>query len=251
MSDFYEKLAPFYHLIYEDWDASIELQGNFLDEIIRTEWGAGARSVLDVSCGTGTQCFALAARGYEITASDLTPALVARARAEAAARKLAIAFSVADMRVADRHHGSGFDVVISAGNAIPHLLRDEEIEQALRAMHGCLRPGGGCIVTMRQYEHEARGTGLLHPFGVRDEGDKRTIIFQVWDFEGAQYAFAMYFVVEDRGSGAITTHVMRSRYYAISPDHLADLMQRAGFEDVKRLDDGVSHPAIVVGTKGN
>jgi hypothetical protein len=43
---------------------------------------------------------------------------------------------------------------------------------------------------------------------------------------------------------------MRSRYYAISPNHLLALMEAAGFEDVKRLDGNLSHPAILVGTKG-
>lgn len=248
-SEFYAKLTPFFHLIYEDWEASMNFQGDLLTDIIQAECGPSVKSILDVSCGIGTQSIALARRGFEVTASDLSPEAVARAKKEAQARDLQISFSVCDMRAVHSHHGGGFDVVICAGNAIPHLLSDSEILTALGEMLACLRPGGGCLITMRQYDQEERGTGIFKPFGVREEGDKRYIIFQVWDFEGEQYAFSMYFIEEDQRSGELETHVMRSRYYAISPGHLLELMDQAGFVDLKRLDDGWSHGANLVGTK--
>ncbi|MFW5943460.1 MAG: class I SAM-dependent methyltransferase [bacterium] len=248
MDDFYEQLAPFYHLIYDDWEAAITAQAAMLDDIIQSRWG-NVRSVLDVSCGIGTQSIALAARGYEVTASDLSPANVARAQQEAEARGLQIPFSVCDMRAAHNHHGGDFDVVLSAGNSLPHLLSDDDILLALRQMHACLRPGGGCLITMRQYDKEARGRGIIKPFGVRQEGDRRYLIFQVWDFDDDHYDFAMYFVADDARSDKATTHVMRSRYYAVSPNHVLQLMAQATFQDVRRLDYGESHPAILVGTK--
>ncbi len=187
MSDFYERLTPFFHMIYADWDATITAHGKMLDDIIRSEWGDSANSVLDVSCGIGTQSIALAMLGYQVKASDLSAAAVERARQEAEARNLSIPFAVGDMRDVYSHYGGGFDAAISAGNAVPHLLSDAEILEALREMRRCLRPGGGTVVTMRQYDHEERGKGLIHPFRVFDEGDRRFVIFQVWDFEGDIY----------------------------------------------------------------
>jgi len=249
LSDFYNQLTPFYHLIYRDWEASISFQADMLIGIIQTEWGRDVQTILDVSCGIGTQSIGLAERGYHVTASDLSTESVTRAAKEAESRNLEISFSVNDMRDLGRYHGSGFQVVIGAGNSIPHLLSDSEIVTALMEMRACLRSGGGCILTIRQYDQEPRGQGLIKPFGVRQEGDMRTIIFQVWDFEEDQYDFSMYFIQEEILSGHLDTHVMRSRYYAISPNHLLELMEQAGFEEVKRLDDGVSHPAILVGTR--
>ncbi|MGH7875817.1 MAG: class I SAM-dependent methyltransferase [Candidatus Binatia bacterium] len=74
---------------------------------------------------------------------------MSRAKREAAARNVDIAFSVCDMRQAHQHHGSGFDLVISCDNSIPDLLSDDDILAALREMHACLRP-------RRLFDHSAR-----------------------------------------------------------------------------------------------
>lgn len=247
MAYFYDELTPFYHLIHQDWDASIRLQGGQLSRLIETEW-PGSRTVLDVSCGIGTQAIALASQGYTVTASDLSAREIERARREAEQRGADIAFSVCDMREAHRHHSSGFDVVISADNSLPHLLDDQELLAALRAMHDTLQPGGGCLVTVRDYAREERGRNLVKPYGAREENGKRYVLFQVWDFEGGCYDLTFYFVEEDLRSREVKTHAMRSRYYAISTDRLCALMREAGFDEVRRLDE-VFYQPVLVGTR--
>ena len=114
--DFYDELAPLYHLIYPDWNESVQRQGEKLARIIESEW-PGHHKVLDVSCGIGTQSFGLASRGYSVTGSDLSAGAIDRARHEAAHRGADIGFSVCDMRNASAHHGAGFDIVIAFGQA--------------------------------------------------------------------------------------------------------------------------------------
>ncbi len=247
MDDFYDRLAPFYDLIFLDWDATMERQAEHLAEIIQERWGIGVRTVLDVACGIGTQSIGLAKKGLVVTASDLSVGAVERAKVEARQRGVEIDFSVCDMRAAYDHHSRQFDVVIACDNSIPHLLNDDEILLALRQMYDCTRPGGGCIVTVRDYDQEERGTGLVKPYGVRDRDSKRYVIFQVWDFHGEVYDLAMYFVVDDGGSKP-ETHVMRSNYYAIGTSRLLDLMRRAGFASVERL-DGKFYLPVLVGTR--
>jgi SAM-dependent methyltransferase len=245
MSDFYDRMAGLYHLIYADWDASIERQAEQLDGIIRDRWGPGAATILDVSCGIGTQSLGLARRGYRVTGSDLSPAAIARAEAEARRRGLAIDFSVCDMRAAHAHHRRWFDVVLSADNSITHLLSDEDLALALRQIYECTCPGGGCLLTVRDYDREERGTGLLKPYGTREEDGRRYVVFQVWDFDGPCYDMAMYFVVDDRTSGPLATHVMRTRFNAVGTDRLLDLMREAGFTATERLDGRFYQPVLV------
>jgi SAM-dependent methyltransferase len=248
MSDFYDRLTSLYHLIYPSWDEAIDRQAGQIHAIIAERWGAEAKSIVDVSCGIGTQSLGLAKRGFHVIGSDLSRPAVERAKDEAARRSLAIDFSVCDMRAAFEHHARQFDVVISADNSITHLLTDDDLLQALKQIHACTRPGGGCLLTVRDYDREARGTGLIKPYGVREEAGRRHVIFQVWDFVGNIYDMSMYFVVDDRESPQLVTHVMRTRYNAAGTDHLLNLMRRAGFTAVERL-DGRFYQPVLVGTR--
>ena len=245
MSDFYDRLASLYHLIYPDWNESIERQAGQLTGIIHERWGGGAKTVLDVSCGIGTQALGLAQRGFLVTASDLSAAAIARARTEAQRRAVAIDFSLCDMRAAHTHHQRQFDVVISCDNSITHLLSDDDLLLALRHIFDYTRPGGGCLLTVRDYDRVERGSGLVKPYGVREEGDKRYIIFQVWDFVGRIYDMAMYFVVDDRNSQQLVTHVMRTQYNAVGTDLLLALMRQAGFTSTERWDGRFYQPVLV------
>jgi SAM-dependent methyltransferase len=245
-NQFYAGLVPLYHLIYPNWEASVQRQAGMLDSVIREGWG-DVSSVLDVSCGIGTQAIGLAQLGYDVTASDLSPEEIERAKQEADARDLAIDFSVADMRKAHDHHAREFGVVLSADNSVPHLLTDKDILTAFQQFFLCTRPGGGCIVTVRDYEKEDLSKQQVKPYGIREEDKVRWLGWQVWDPHPPTYDFTMYFV-EDRGGPECRTHVMRATYYAIGIPRLLELMTEAGFSDVKRMDGRFFQP-IIVGTR--
>ena len=241
--EFYDGLAPLYHLVYENWEASIERQGKALHSIIRSCLGETPQSILDVSCGIGTQCLGLAALGHRVAGADLSPAAVQRARREAAARGLSIDFTVADMRAPSNHRRRDFDVVLCADNSLPHLLSDEEITGALGHFLATLKPGGLCLISVRDYAASERGGVQVKPHGIRSEKGIRWILFQLWEWRGSIYDLQFYFVA-DNGQSPCVTHVFRSSYYAISIEHLIRLMVSVGFEQVQRIDDVFFQPVI-------
>lgn len=240
----YDGLAASYHLIYEDWEAAVAEQGDALDRLIREFGGGPGDEVLDVACGIGTQALGLAARGYAVTASDLSVGAVTRARREALRRGLDMDLSVADMRRAHDHHASGFDVVLCADNALPHLLSDTDILAALRQFRECLRPGGTCLVSVRDYGTIERGGTQVKPHGVRRDGMARCVAFQVWEWHEPFYDLSLY-LVRDALGAACKTEVFRSTYYAIAIPDLMALMVRAGFNHVERRDDVLFQPMII------
>jgi SAM-dependent methyltransferase len=250
-TDFYEKLTPFYHLIYPDddgnWDNMMKRQSTTLAKFAEEYLGKGIETILDVSCGIGTQALGLAQLGYNITASDLTAASIERAKREAEKREVTIDFSIADMREAFSHHGCQFDLVISCDNSILHLLTDEDMLTAFRQFYQCTLPGGGCAISVRDYTHVERNGIQVKPYNIRVENGIRYLVFQVWEFQDSIYDLTMYFV-EDRGEKECTTYKMHSKVYAIEIPQIIALMERAGFVEIKRFENPPFFP-IIIGKK--
>jgi len=242
VQSFYDGLASIYDLIYENWPGSIERQADALEPLIRSHVPA-AKIVVDVACGIGTQALGLASRGFEVTASDASPAAVARAIREAAGRGLQIAFRVDDMVQLSSYSSSFADVLLACDNAIPHLSNEEEIRKAFRRFHEVLKPGGLCVISVRDYAAMKHEGVQLVPFGVRRKGADRIAVYQVWEWEGDHYQLHMYFTF-DKGE-RVETKVFRTRYFAVSIERLIALATEAGFLAVERVDDVFFQPLIV------
>lgn len=251
--DFYDTLAPYYHLIFADWEASMRRQGEALDRLIRAHCRRPARTVFDAACGIGTQALPLAARGYAVTGSDLAPASIERAKREAAARGLTVDFRVGDMR---KPPGSRFDAVIACDNAMPHLLTDADLLQAFEAFYHALLPGGLCLVSVRDYEAVERGGVQVHPYAARTENGTRYVLMQVWEWRDGSNATASgtapnmvydttMYVIEHPDGAPPAVHASRTAYYAVSVGTLMQLMERAGFGGVQRADDVFYQPVLI------
>lgn len=94
--------------------------------------------VLDIGCGTGTQCLDLAANVTQVTGIDLSGKLLTIAKQRKAERKIEnvefVKTSLADASFPEE----SFDVVM--GFYVMHF--QEDIEAAFRRIHNWLKPGG-------------------------------------------------------------------------------------------------------------
>jgi len=245
LKNYYDQLSPHYQYIHQDWNLSVQRQAEILDGIIRQHFGSEAHTLLDAACGIGTQCIGLAEKGYHVAASDISSVSIEEARSEAKRRKLVIDFEIVDMRQVWNHFGRAFDVVIACDNAIPHLLSDEDILQAFEQFYRCTQPGGGCIISVRDYAAMERGGSKLVPRTAHETPDGKIIIFDYWKFDGDFYDFTTY-IVEDRGKALANTHVIQGgRYYCVSISRLEVLMAQAGYAQVVTLRDGFYQPLLI------
>src|SRR3954454_5947743 len=131
----YELLAPFYDRYTHGYEHECWLAGI---EAIGLEHGLLGSRLLDVGCGTGKSFLPMVARGYEVTAFDISPAMVVRA-CEAAAGSGAEVL-VADVRELPRL--GRFDLATALDDALNYLLSDDELLAAFTALARNLRPGG-------------------------------------------------------------------------------------------------------------
>jgi|SRR5580658_1863658 len=116
-------------------------QAEAIASILQRECLAAGTTVLDCACGIVTQALGLAKLGFCITGSDVSSGAVQSARSEAAKRRLEIPFYVADMRSLDELPACGFHTVISVDNALPYLLSEVDLAQALGRIRAKMRMG--------------------------------------------------------------------------------------------------------------
>jgi SAM-dependent methyltransferase len=245
LESYYNRLAPYYKYIYPDWEASLGRQATILDGVIREYFEGKVHRILDAACGIGIQSIGLAQLGYKVTASDISPGELELARREAGQRNLSIEFQIADMRNLSATFQEFFDLVIACDNAIPHLLRDEEILGAFREFHRCTTPEGGCLISVRDYENIERGGKRLYPRTVHETEEGKQLMFDLWEFDGDFYDFTTYALL-DKGNEQVETQAIRGgRYYCVSISTLENLMGQAGFKKVVTLRDRFFQPLIV------
>jgi SAM-dependent methyltransferase len=130
----YEAFAPFYDRFtadhgHDEWMAD-------LDAILR-EHGVTGNQLLDVACGTGKSFMPMLALGWHVTACDISPAMVERARAKLGPR--------GDVRVADMRNlpwRGRFDAATCVDDSINYLLSLGEVVAAMRSIREALVPGG-------------------------------------------------------------------------------------------------------------
>ena len=129
----YQQMPEYFdaHNVNEETEAKNALIEKLLKE-------QKANEVLDMTCGTGSQVFYLAERGYNVVGSDFSPGLIEIARNKADKIGKNIIFIHGDMR--ELRVGK-FDAVITIFNAIGHLVK-ADFEKALRNIYANLKDNG-------------------------------------------------------------------------------------------------------------
>jgi SAM-dependent methyltransferase len=224
----YEALAPVYDVFTAHHDYELWL-GNILP--IARSHGLSGRRLLDVGCGTGKSFLPMLERGWEVTACDISPAMLELARAKAGG---SVDLSVADMRELPVY--GEFDLVWCLDDAVNYLLSEEEMEQALSRMCANLASDGllvfdaNCLHTYHTFfseEQRVRRKGrrlLWRGLGAGLETPPRTIS-------------EAYIEVEDGDEGEpVEAHVHRQRHFPETD--LRRLIEAAGMECVDVIGHG-------------
>ena len=97
-------------------------------------------TVLDLACGTGTIACLLAAKGYAVTATDLSEEMLTQAMSKAAALEqppLFVQQSMPRLRLPEP-----VDAVVSTLDSLNYLTREKDIRETFRRVFRALKPGG-------------------------------------------------------------------------------------------------------------
>ncbi|WP_438006184.1 class I SAM-dependent methyltransferase [Sorangium sp. So ce321] len=134
-------------------------------------WQVARGRALDLGTGPATQAFALAARGFDVTGTDLSHAAIEQAVAQAAQRGLAARFLQDD--ILDSRLDGRFDVVFDRGcfHCLPPARRGDYVSTLKRLV----APGGFLFL---------KCFSVLEPF---DQGPYRFTPEQLREIFGADF----------------------------------------------------------------
>jgi SAM-dependent methyltransferase len=129
----YAGLAPFYDELtrehdYEGWTRHLE------ETALR--FGVSGRRLLDAACGTGKSFLPFLARGYEVTACDISAEMVALASRKAPG----VEPFVADVRALGEL--GRFDLITCLDDSVNYLLDGDDLEAAFESFAANLAPDG-------------------------------------------------------------------------------------------------------------
>ncbi len=121
-----------------------EIKRSFFATLFKRE---GVERVLDCACGTGEDVGVLHSLGVEVTGTDISEAMLAKAREKLAGSGKEIPLKRVDFRELPAHFGEPFDAVVCLATSLPHLLEEDDVLEALRSMHGVLRDSGILVLS--------------------------------------------------------------------------------------------------------
>ena len=134
MNEAYSAFAAGYDRMMGDVD--YDGWADYIDGFLRE---AGAKSVLECACGTGSITVRLAKKGYAVTGADLSEDMLMAARQKALDAGLRfLPFVCQDMRRIALH--KPVDAVVAACDGVNYLL--DGVEAFFQAAHHALKPGG-------------------------------------------------------------------------------------------------------------
>lgn len=225
----YQQMPEYFdaHNVSEETDAKNAVIERLLKE-------QNVNTVLDMTCGTGSQVFYLTERGYQITGSDFSPALLEQARKTAKAQNLDLTFIDGDMR--DLQVGK-FDAVITMFNAIGHVSK-ADFARTMRNIHGNLNDGGIYIFDI--FNLGAITDDIIDSFKMDIQTTKngakiRNQQYSEVDRENRLLTSHDHYTITKRGrEPEIYTNSFSLQIY--TADELKQMLEQNGFEVVHQYD---------------
>ena len=242
---FYDNLAPHYDKLFLDWQSATQEQAQILSRLLQNYGFDTSARILDCACGIGTQAIGLAARGYSVTASDISSGALAEAKKRANAGQVTVQFKHADFCALAETFAEPFDVVLVMDNALPHMLSRNALDSAIQSITCQLSPGGILIASIRDYDALLENKPPYSPPYIHKTGQGQRVSFQTWTWKDDHYTLVQY-IIDDADTLQISK--FECAYRATRRKELSELLFAHGCQDVHWLfpeETGFYQPIVI------
>ena len=142
--DKYRDFAERYDLFFEKFDDhELDYRTFFQKLFVENK----IHSVLDCACGTGHDLHLFHSLGCEVVGSDLSEAMLARAKLNLKDLSMKIPLHKFDYRALHKQFKCKFDAVACLSSSVLHMPNKKEVIRAFLSMHRILRKNGMLVLT--------------------------------------------------------------------------------------------------------
>lgn len=230
----YDALASSYDGLMAD--GSYLKRADWLERLFRKS-AIPVRTVLDLACGTGTIACLLAARGYQVTATDGSEEMLTQAMGKAAALDgqppLFLHQSMPRLRLIEP-----VDAVVSTLDSLNYLTREKDIRETFRRVHRWLKPGGQFIFDVNSPYKLRRMDGQMY----MDETEDSFCVWRTFFSERTQVCTYQVDLFRQRRDGAWERAFEEHRERAWSEEQLQLYLAEAGFGNIAVTGDMTRRP---------
>lgn len=234
VQQFYDDLSANYQFIFADWQESVLRQAKSLYQVLKSLDESPPKTLLDCTCGIGTQAIALATKGYIVHGTDLSPKAIEQAKENVLQfeTQYPLTFAVADL-LNPPDETPQYDIVLSCDNAVAHFHEDEDLSQAIDTMLMQLRHDGLLLISLRDYDAILENPPQQTPIYVTDDEQGRRLTFQVWDWaeDNRSYHLQMFFINQTDDSW--DTRVFKSHLRALKRQELEVILKQKGLRNIQ------------------
>ena len=218
---FYDNLASQYDKLFCDWQSQTHEQASILDKIFCENGFDNSACILDCACGIGTQSVGLARLGYDVTASDISDAELAKAKEYAVKNNIKIRFENADFCALSKTFSQKFDVVIAMDNALPHMLTKSALANSIKSITNQIVDGGMFVASIRDYDELLKNKPPYSPPYIYQTDSGQRVSFQTWNWDGDHYKLVQYIINDER---TLKISKYECEYRAVKREEITNLL---------------------------
>jgi len=222
---------------FVDWEQRLARELPFLEGLLAAH---GARSVLDVACGTGQHAIALAQRGYQVAGADVSQEMIRGARKNAEEAGVVVDFRVAGFGALSQALARQYDALLCLGNSLPSVPDEEGLGRALEDMAQVLRPGGLLIIQNLNYDRLWRQRQRFLPLETHRQDGQEWLFLRFMDFHERSLTFNMVVLHKQNSSWDYWAEGTELR--PIFAEQLTEELRRAGFAGPETYGDYSGQP---------
>lgn len=223
-----------YNKAAKNYDAFNEEHSQVINKVIENILRKyKVKTVLDLTCGTGSQAFYLLKRKYKVVGVDINSNMLKVAKIKAQKNKLKVKFIKGDMRTSKIGQ---FDAVVTIFNAVGHLTKID-FEKAMRNIHANLKKGGLYIFDINNLNYLQKDNQITNLTidwqKIKGNTKIRDIQYSTISKDGILASYTTSCVQKGSSKPKVTKEFQTLQVY--SAKHLKEMLRRNRFRVLKQL----------------